>query len=46
MLTVTFFLGRFISVVNKKEDMEMLCTLIERGEFSDSLFKPIHFATS
>ena len=30
-----FRLGRLVSVENKKEDMKTLCTLIERGGFSD-----------
>ena len=39
MLTVAIFrLGRLVSVENKKEDMKTLCTLIERGGFSDFLF--------
>lgn len=38
MLTVAIFrLGRLVSVENKKEDMKTLCTLIERGGFSDFL---------
>jgi hypothetical protein len=34
-------LGRLINVENKKEDMKTLCTLIERGGFSD-FFVPKH----
>lgn len=36
VLTVALFLGRLVGVENNKEDMKLLCRLIERGGFPDS----------